>query len=557
LFDAEIESRCQAALRALTGDPRLQWSGQRLYVGDTDWPLQAAHLVDTTASEADQRAVTDAAALRLLHSDPALYAQHQPKAAIEAMLYELLEQLRVESLADREWRGVAANLEGRFSRWSESFVGSGLLETALGMLLFTLSQTVWSRLTGHEIRETWSDMIETTRGNLMPTLGPHFTALRRHRAEQSAYIPAALAIASWAAEACEAALAEQSLLPRPSKRRNNFGLPLNLTSSQAAPPPVAPLGESKVWQAKRQRYQIYTRAFDQERQASSLARPEQLQALREQIDQDAQASQHAVPHLARWLRQQLAEPQRDGWQFEQDSGLIDGKRLSLLVSQSGEQRVFKTEQIAPQTDCAVTLLLDCSGSMKGHAAKLAVLVDCLGRALSMAGVSVEILGYSTASWHGGQALKQWQKSGQPAHPGRLNATQHLIFKSHQQTWQQGRQGLALLHRADLFREGIDGEALQWACQRLRQAEASRLLLLAVSDGCPMDSATQAHNDSHYLDQHLKQVIQQESQVGDIALRALGVGLDLGPFYRHRLALSLDDALDTQGLLRVARLLVLG
>jgi cobaltochelatase CobT len=151
--------------------------------------------------------------------------------------------------------------------------------------------------------------------------------------------------------------------------------------------------------------------------------------------------------------------------------------------------------------------------MKQHMAWVALLADVLARALEQAGAGIEVLGYTTAAWNGGHAAKAWQRAGRTPHPGRLNEVRHLIFKGAQQPWRRARLGLAALQKADLFREGIDGEALAWACGRLRAAadadmQTPRRILIVLSDGSPMDTATHLANDAFYLDHHLRQVVDQ-------------------------------------------------
>jgi cobaltochelatase CobT len=260
--------------------------------------------------------------------------------------------------------------------------------------------------------------------------------------------------------------------------------------------------------------------------------------------------------LSRLLRQALARPQRTGWQSGQEWGYLDAARLSQLVCDPQHRAIFKDQQPQPVMRCAVTLLFDCSGSMKAHALRMSLLADVLGRALSMAGASVEILGFSTSAWNGGRTLREWSRAGRPQMPGRLNERLHLVFKSAQQPWRQGRLGLAALRRPDLFREGLDGEAVQWACERLRAQPVLQRYLVVVSDGCPMDSATAQANDAHYLDEHLRQVVTTELSRGQVRILGLGLGLDLGLFYPHRLALDTETStLDEATLWAVAQALL--
>ena len=209
-----------------------------------------------------------------------------------------------------------------------------------------------------------------------------------------------------------------------------------------------------------------------------------------------------------------------------------------------ERRLFRTEHLEPQARCALTLLIDCSGSMKQHVNNTALLADVLARTLEQVGVAVEVLGYTTATWNGGRVSKAWQSAGRPPHPGRLNELRHLVFKDAGTSWRRSRLGLAALQKPDLYREGVDGEAVDWACTRLRAQdttlcghEIDRRLLLVLSDGSPMDTATHLANDVHYLDHHLRQVVERQEAQGGVEILGLGVGLDLSPFYSRCQALD--------------------
>jgi cobaltochelatase CobT len=187
----------------------------------------------------------------------------------------------------------------------------------------------------------------------------------------------------------------------------------------------------------------------------------------------------------------------------------------------------------------VGFLIDCSGSMKQHIAAVTVLVDVFVRALEQAGVASELLGFTTGAWNGGQAARDWHRAGRPEHPGRLNEVCHLVFKDADTPWRRARRDIAALLKADLFREGIDGEAVEWACARLAARDEERRLLIVVSDGCPMDTATGLANDAHYLDQHLREVLRRHERPGGVEVFGVGVGLDLSAFYSRSRALDLS------------------
>ena len=300
-------------------------------------------------------------------------------------------------------------------------------------------------------------------------------------------------------------------------------------------------GRSRVLEESADGYRVYTRAYDREYTAASLAREAVLREHRVKLDARIAAQGVNVARLARDLRALLAEPAHDGWDSAQEEGRIDGRRLAQLIASPTERRLFRSERAEPQADCVCTWLIDCSGSMKEHIESVAMIVDLWVRALEQAGVPSEVLGFTTGAWNGGRAMRDWQRAGRPPHPGRLNEQCHIVFKDARTSWRRARTSLAALLKGDLFREGIDGEAVQWAHRRLMTRNERRKLLFVVSDGSPMDSATNLANDAHYLDHHLLQEVQRIEQEGAVQVFGVGVGLDLSPYYSTSLVLDLADA----------------
>lgn len=552
---SRMEAWGGAMLRAVTGDASLQWSGQTLYRGTAPIPQAAAHHSQVPVHQTDQRGLLDSMGLRLYWSDQALFQAHLPQDPVERMVFELLEQLRVESLVPETWPGARENMRQRFVNWCQAFMDSGLTESSLGILLFTVAITAWSRLTGHEIPERMADLVESTRMSMASPLGRHWDRLRRARDRQQQFVEPALAVSRWVGMAVRAA---QDDAPRGAggpRRRSSFALPLHFESQSQDGMPVAQSGDSRAWAGTAQSYRVFTREFDREVQAAELIRALQLAQFREQMDEElARSGLLQAGRLARYLQQRLASTQRNGWSFGLEEGHLDGSRLSQLVTDPQQRAIFKDEMQRPVNETAVAILMDCSGSMKTYARPLSLLLDVLGRALEMAGASVEILGFSTQAWNGGRARRRWQRAGQPQFPGRLNERLHIVFKDGAKPWRHARHGIAALRKPDIFREGIDGEAVEWACQRLRAKAAQRRILLVISDGCPMDTATHQANDEHYLDQHLRQVLAAQERMGGVKVCALGVGLDLGVFYRQRLAVDLQHDLDEALLFSVAEML---
>jgi len=532
--EQQVAELCAAMVRAYSGEADLHFRGRRLHRGRHPLPWFAPHLHPSPDTDdfASFRGTADGLALRLTASDAALHESLRPEEPVERMVFEMLEQFRVESLAPAAMPGMQRNLRHRHEQWSLSFHHSGLTDTARGLLLYAVAQVCRARVAGQQVVEETEDMLEATRFALSPLIGHALAGLRRDRADQAAYAVHARAIARTVAAMLHSA-DEANADPRDAEiddKRSVFSLVADMDQEIVEHFTTAVSGRSALLDDAAGAYRVFSTAYDREHEAASLVRKALLADLREKLDRRIAAQGVNIARLARELRALLAEPARDGWDGGQDEGHIDGRRLAQLIASPAERRLFRTERLEPVADCVVSFLIDCSGSMKEHAEPVAMLVDVLARALEQAGVASEILGFTTGSWNGGRAQRDWLRAGKPAHPGRLNERYHLVFKNADTPWRRARPAIAALLKGDLFREGVDGEAVDWACARLAARGEERKRLLVISDGSPMDSATNLANDAHYLDHHLKDVVARHEQAGRIGVAGIGVGLDLSPYY---------------------------
>lgn len=559
LFQQHTDELCGAALRAISGRTDAHFRKGRLYLDDTLVPVLAPHLRLDTGNHTfnDFRAVADGLALRLLASDRAIYDASCPDDEIGRLLYDFFEQVRLEATAASEWPGVRANVQARFRAWAQGFEHSDLIETSLGILLFTVMLTVWSRVTGCVLSEAQQDLLEATRAGMASEIGAELYALRRQRDDQQAYARTAAQLAAKISANLAAEIALDAREQKPERdHRSLFSLLLTPDAQQEEGFDVAPAGQSRVFDQHQSSYRVFTRRYDRIELAASRVRRAELKQFRQQMDEDRAELSIGVAQLAKLFRRIFRIPQDDGWVFGQEEGILDGRTLSQLVASPAETRIFRQDQVIDRVDQAVTILLDCSGSMRVHARRLSVLLDTLLRALGMAGVQTELLGFTTGAWNGGRAMKDWQRQGKPDYPGRLNEVCHLLFKQADTSWSRARLDIAALLKNDLYREGVDGEAVVWASQRLLEQSARRRTLIVVSDGCPMDSATQYVNDDYYLASHLQQVVRQTMAQG-IDVVGLGVGLDLSAYYARSLAIDPLQALTPAVFYEIARLLAGG
>lgn len=550
-----VEELSAASIRALSGEPDLHYRGGRLYRAGSPVVAWAPHLhprlgVDDFGSF---RGASDGTALRILHSDPALHLALCPTDRLPGLIFEMLEQFRVESLAGAGRTGVVANLRHRHVTWSLAFHASGLTETAQGLLIYTVAQVGRARATAEPVVEETEDLLEASRFGLAPLIGTELASLRRLRADQAAYAVAARAIADKVAALVAKVAEDNGPRGRPASRTGFALFPEDQGDDR--PSSVVPTsGDSALLNGANGGYRVFTHAYDRELKITDLIRPAQLKEYRARLDDLVEGAAINVHRLGRQLRALLAEPEHDGWDSGQEEGLVDGRTLTRLITTPDDRRLFRSPRVGPVPDCLVTVLLDCSGSMRSQHEAVATLLDVLSRALDLAGVSNEILGFTTAAWNGGRARRDWQRAGRPAHPGRLNEQRHLVLKPADDSWRRARPGIAGLLRQDLYREALDGEAVAWACARMRERPESRRLLVVVSDGSPMDSATNLANDPQYLDQHLRDVVGREKSTGSVRILGLGVGLDLSPYYPRSQAIDLVAGVDHGTLREVLQLL---
>jgi cobaltochelatase CobT len=568
-----LEELSAASIRALSGIADLHFRGARLHRGSRALPWFAPHLHPSpeTDDSISFRGAADGLALRLARSSAALHRSLVPADPVQRMLFELLEQFRCESLAPQGMPGVHRNLRHRFEAWSLQFHHGGATETARGLLLYTVIQMCRARVMGEAVVEATEDLLEATRAALGPILGADLAGLRQHRADQAAYAAHALRIAIEVARMLKANDAPDDAAatdPQDNHRDPWAAFSVLLDQGDEIDDPIATAvsGRSLVLEAHAGAYRVFTTAYDRELNATALAPPEQLKEWRERLDERIADSGVNLAHLARDLKALLAVSAPDGWDSGQEQGLIDGRRLAQLISSPTERRLFRSERNVATPHCRVTVLIDCSGSMKEHSESVAVLVDLLARALFQIGAPTEVLGFTTGAWNGGRAQRDWQSAGRPAQPGRLNEACHIVFKSAATPWRAARLGIAALLKGDVFREGIDGEALEWAVRRFDtpahdfDADAAepmqRHLLFVVSDGSPMDSATNLANDTHYLDHHLRDVVAKHERNG-VEIFGVGVGLDLSPYYQRSQVLDLEHGVGGAVLRDVLALLVRG
>ncbi len=294
-------------------------------------------------------------------------------------------------------------------------------------------------------------------------------------------------------------------------------------------------------------YKAFARQFDEEVAAEDLCDPDELARLRQQLDQQLLNMQSVVSKLANRLQRKLMAQQTRAWEFDLEEGILDAGRLARVVVNPTLSLSYKTERDTDFRDTVVTLLIDNSGSMRGRPITVAAMCgDILARTLERCAVKVEVLGFTTRAWKGGQSRERWVAEGKPREPGRLNDLRHIIYKAADTPWRRARRNLGLMLREGLLKENIDGEALLWAYRRLLARRESRRILMVISDGAPVDDSTLSVNAGSYLERHLREVIHDIEARDAIELIAIGIGHDVTRYYRR--AVTITDAEELGGIM---------
>ncbi|MEO6225451.1 MAG: cobaltochelatase subunit CobT [Sphingomicrobium sp.] len=287
-------------------------------------------------------------------------------------------------------------------------------------------------------------------------------------------------------------------------------------------------------------YRAFTTRFDEVVEAAELCDEEELGRLRAYLDQQMAGLHNVVTRLANRLQRRLLARQTRSWDFDQEEGMLDAARLARVVVNPAHALSFKVEREIEFRDTVVSLLIDNSGSMRGRPIAIASMCgDILARTLERCGVAIEILGFTTRGWKGGQSREAWLGAGRPASPGRLNDLRHIVYKRADEPYRRARRNLGLMMREGLLKENIDGEALLWAHSRLLARPEERRILMVISDGAPVDDSTASANGGSYLEQHLRQVIEWIERRSTVELSAIGIGHDVTRYYNR--AVTIMDA----------------
>ena len=537
------------------------------------------------AEMAKLRGASDAIALRLRHHDDAVHNARMPSRREARDVYDALEQARVEIVGARHMSGVAANLRAKLSEECETEGYDRMTRKEQLPVTAALSLLARERMSGEPAPEAARRVLALWRGGLDENAEAALAEMGRTQDDQRAFTRAARKLLA----AFDLAEAEADAEPEDQDQEGEEGgeqsgeqdnpeqgegqsesdqesmlgaQPEEMegeaaddTGDESEEEAAIAEGDDRPGgpQPRRERpnpddsavYRAYTRQFDEEIAAEDLCDADELTRLRQQLDQQLQHLQGVISKLANRLQRRLLAQQTRAWEFDLDEGLLDAGRLSRVVVNPMQALSYKREQEMEFRDTVVTLLIDNSGSMRGRPITVAAMCgDILARTLERCAVKVEVLGFTTRAWKGGQSREKLVQDGKPRNPGRLNDLRHIIYKAADSPWRRARKNLGLMLREGLLKENIDGEALLFAYRRLLSRPEHRRIMMVISDGAPVDDSTLSVNPGNYLEKHLREVIREIESRDQVELIAIGIGHDVTRYYRR--AVTIVDAEELGG-----------
>jgi len=577
-----------AAMRAVAGgvDHQVSYAGTDTHVGKAEVRLPALPPRATAQQRASLRGAADGAALWLAHHDDTTHRKLCPSLDGARAIFESAERARVEAIGARDLKGVGDNLEAALNQRYEGRQieapgqadEAGIAEVVRLMLL--------EKLTGAPppqnlsmVMDLWRPWVESRAGDLFSELDDSLKDQARF-AEVSRRLIGALEtdLGDSASDQDDSEDDGDESEDSGDQQNEDGGEQSSVGEDQSDgedgqsmedagdggasedgdmvdadgtedgmsdgdSPHSDMQGQNQDRGPSQDAYRIFDTRFDEIVAAADLCEPEELERLRMMLDRHMENVASVVGKLANRLQRKLMAHQNRSWDFDLEEGILDAGKLHRVVTQPLSPLSYKMEQDTKFRDTVVTLLLDNSGSMRGRPITIAaVTADILARTLERCGVKVEILGFTTRAWKGGQSREIWQQAGKPPAPGRLNDLRHIIYKGADAPWRRARKSLGLMLREGILKENIDGEALLWAHDRLLARTEDRRIMLVISDGAPVDDSTLSVNSGSYLEKHLREVIGYIETRSPVELLAIGIGHDVTRYYRRAVTITDVDQL---------------
>jgi len=514
------------------------------------------------------RALADSESLKLRFSNNKTFRFYEPKGNISKKLYRIAEKIRFEKLGSDQFKGVKDNIEKYYQERINSLdlknSEDKIIESFENYLRVKFLESKNSKELEQKLKSYKKDLNEKFKEKIK-----QLNDLTHNQARYNSLISDLISNMDLDKNLEEEEKNEENKDEKQKNKKNHeqktkekkqeqqemsidSGIPDLEKQASESDQDVEETGiEDKSKSDFRKniknnlgdrKYKTYTEEFDEIIRAEDLESEEELNRLRKNLDQQLLQLKNFISKLANKLQRKLLAKQNRSWDFDLEEGLLDAAKLPRIIMDPFNSLSFKKEKDIEFKDTLVTILIDNSGSMRGKPISVAAIcADILARTLERCSVKVEILGFTTKHWKGGSSREKWMKNDKPNLPGRLNDLRHIIYKSADMPWRQGKNNIGLMLKEGLLKENIDGEALKWAYNRMSRRKEERKILMVISDGAPVDDSTLSTNSSDYLETNLKNIVKWIENKTDIELLAIGIGHDVTRYYNQ--AIKIMDVQD--------------
>ena len=514
----------------------------------------------------EARANADSEALRIRHSDEAIFKKNEPKGTVSKSLYKIAEKIRYEKIGSDQYIGIQNNLNNFYQKKiTDSDVHSqNFIADAFEAYLRKNMMNLEIHESKKEDFKQWDDLFEKNISNKIKDLNlslhdqTEYTSLMSSilqdlQIENEKNEPENIENENNEENSDNSQNQEQSLEDEQNEQSKNQEFDMeNIVPEIEFDPSLSEqetmLEESddeNLPQGQRQplkdgdprKYSVFTNQFDKIIDAKELVTEDEIKKLRNNLDLQLSSLQNFISRLANKLQRKLLAKQNRSWSFDLEEGILDASKLPRVIMDPFNSLSYKKEKDIEFKDTVVTLLIDNSGSMRGRPISIAAIcADILSRTLERCSVKVEVLGFTTLNWKGGKSRELWMKN-KKTHPGRLNDLCHIVYKSADTPWRRAKNNLGLMLKEGILKENIDGEAILWAFNRLKKRKEERKIIMVISDGAPVDDSTLSVNSGNYLEQHLKKVVRWVEESKEVEINAIGIGHDVSSYYKQAIKIA--------------------
>ena len=252
--------------------------------------------------------------------------------------------------------------------------------------------------------------------------------------------------------------------------------------------------------------------------------------------------------MAKSLERGIAAQAKKAWNAGQRKGRVAPG--ALFKTAVGDDRIFRTRYETKAKNTAISLVVDCSGSMRGTKIKLASEASFgIASVLERLRIPFEVIGFTTTE---NRDMRQAVISDATPYGWSRTVPLYMpVFKPFGGKFDSDAKSkiAALSENPSWLSENIDGECIQIAARRLAKQKSERKIMIVLSDGSPCCPYTKN------LRPHLKKVVNSLNE-DNIEVIAIGIQTDcVREYYKKNVVINNIDELPETTMKELTKLLL--